>query len=64
MTYCWEVKKALKCMKYFDKELERLHKLLLTEVDYDICKADIEHEINKIHNHMLTVSKRVAGLEY
>jgi len=51
-------------MKLFDKELERLHKLLLTNVDYDIEKSDIEDEIKKIHEHMIIVSKRISGLEY
>ena len=62
--YYWNVKEFMKTMKYFDRELKRLHKLLITEVDYDIYKSGIEDEINKIHDHMLTVSKRIAGLEY
>ncbi len=57
-------KNSRKNMKLFDRELERLHRLLLSEVDYDICKTDIENEIEKIHEHMITVSKRMAGLEY
>lgn len=59
----WNIKDSRKNMKLFDRELEHLHKLLLTEVDYDICKMNID-EINKIYDHMLTVSKRIAGLEY
>jgi len=64
LKHGWNVKDSRKNMKLFDKELERLHKLLLSEVDYDLYKEGIEDEIKKIHDHMLTVSKRIAGLEY
>ena len=64
MKHYWNVKEAMKNMKYFDKELKRLHQLLLAEVDYDIHKEDIEDEIKKIHDHMLAISNRIAGLDY
>jgi len=65
MTYKWNRKDIKKNMKLFNRELERLHKLLLTdEHDFDIDKKGIEEEIKKIHEHMLTVSKRMTGLEY
>jgi len=60
----WNIKDSRKNMKLFDKELKRLHNLLLANVDYDIYKEGIEDEIKKIHDHMLTISKRIAGLEY
>ena len=60
----WNIKESRRNMKLFDKELKRLHNLLLANVDYDIYKQGIEDEIKDIHEHMLTVSKRIAGLEY
>jgi len=57
-------REAKRNMKIFDRELERLHKLLITEVDYDIYKGGIEEEIKKINEHMITISKRYSGMEY
>ena len=62
--WCWNNENARKNMKFFDKELKRLHKLLHSKIDYDLTKGEIWHEIEVIHNHMLTVSKKIAGLEY
>lgn len=58
----WNIKDSRKNMKLFDQELKRLHKLLLSDCDID--KLDIKDDMEKIHDHMLTVSKRIAGLEY
>lgn len=64
MDYLWSKKEAIKNLEIFDKELDRLHKLLLAEVDYDLCKMDVENEITKIQNHMIQLSARFGGLEY
>ncbi len=55
---------AKKNMILFDKELERLHKLLTAKVDYDIYKQGIEDEIKKINKHMICISQRYSGMEY
>jgi len=64
MKQLWNVKESMKNMRLFDRELKRLHKLLATEIDYDLTKGEVIEEINKIHRHMLTVSRRIAGLDY
>ena len=61
----WNVRESMYNMNLFDRELKRLHNLLLADdVGYDMYKEGIEDEIKKIHEHMLTISKRIAGLEY
>ena len=56
--------KAVQHMKYFDKELERLHRLLLVNAKDRVDKLDIGAEIKEIHDHMLTLSRRFSGLDY
>ncbi len=51
-------------MKVLDRELKRLHTMMALETDYDIDKGQIEIDMKKIREHMLTVSKSMAGLEY
>lgn len=63
MKEVWNVKDTKKMMKLFDKECERLIGLF----DYNPgpnMVTYINKELTKIHDHMIIVSRRIAGLEY
>ena len=53
--YGWNIKEAMKNMKYFDKELERLHKLLRRSLIAQL-KRQIR-DINKYNTNVLVVKK-------
>ena len=60
-------KKVPDTLKVLDRELERLHELLkdtnFMEMDFNEYKR-VLNDMHEIHDHLLTVSKRYAGLEY
>ena len=55
------IKQSIKCMKFLDAELERMHLLLISEIDYNIDKVSIENDVKEIRDFLLATAKQIAA---
>jgi len=60
--YPWYVEESMENIKYFDNELERLHKLCRLVDEHS--RPEIVERITILENHVLAVGQRIAGIKY